>query len=101
MRQGLRRWLHRRFRLRWLRWVWMCRMRPGLVGSLRRRVCCRSRLLHVLGGVPLLLMLYRARHILTRSLGIGIALGTLAVFCYGAIKLSRSREAFEGRNVKA
>jgi hypothetical protein len=59
MRQGLRRWLQRWFRLRWLRWVWMCRMRPGLVGSLRRRVCCRSRLLHILGGMPLLLALPR------------------------------------------
>jgi hypothetical protein len=37
--------------------VWMRRMRAGLVGSLRRRVCCRCGLLHILGTLPLLLAL--------------------------------------------
>jgi hypothetical protein len=39
----------------------MRRMRPGLVGSLRRRMCRRCRLLHILGRLPLLLAL-RRRH---------------------------------------
>ena len=59
------RWL-RRWLLSWLRWrlqnrlrlwrlrrLWLRRMRPGLVGSLRHRV--RWRLLHILGRLPLLL----------------------------------------------
>jgi hypothetical protein len=37
--------------------VWMRRMRAGLVGSLRHRVCCRCGLLHILGRLPLLLAL--------------------------------------------
>ena len=48
-----------RLRLWRLRRLWLCRMRPGLVGGLwhsvcRCRVCCRW-LLHFLGRLPLLL----------------------------------------------
>src|SRR3984885_15514252 len=60
-RRRLWRRLQDRLRLWRLRRVWMLRMRPGLVGTLRRgvrcrdRVCCRCRLLHNLGRLPLLL----------------------------------------------
>ena len=42
-------------RLWGLRRLCMRRMRRGLVGSLWRRVCCRCRLLHILGRLQLLL----------------------------------------------
>jgi hypothetical protein len=38
-----------------LRRLRMRRMRPGLVGNLRRGVCCGFRLLPILGRMPLLL----------------------------------------------
>ena len=46
-----------RLRLWRLRWLWLRRVRPGLVGCLRYRVCRRYRcsLLHILGRLPLLL----------------------------------------------
>jgi hypothetical protein len=65
LRSWLWRRLQNRFRLWRLRRLWMRRMRPGLVGRLRRRVCCRCgvcrrrRLLHILGRLPLLLALTR------------------------------------------
>ena len=46
-----------RLRLWRLRRLWLRRVRPGLVGCLRHRVCrrCRCSLLHILGRLPLLL----------------------------------------------
>jgi hypothetical protein len=41
------------------RGLWMRRMRPGLVGTLQRRVCCRCRLLSILERLPPLLALTR------------------------------------------
>jgi hypothetical protein len=61
LRRWLRPWLRRRLQSRlrlWrLRRLWLRRVRPGLVGCLRYRVCRRYRcsLLHILGRLPLLL----------------------------------------------
>jgi hypothetical protein len=61
LRRWLRSWLRRRLQSRlrlWrLRRLWLRRLRPGLVGCLRYRVCRRYRcsLLHILGRLPLLL----------------------------------------------
>ena len=61
LRRWLRSWLRRRLQSRlrlWrLRRLWLRRVRPGLVGCLRYRVCRRYRcsLLHILGRLPLLL----------------------------------------------
>ncbi len=59
--QRFRRRLWRRLRRRLPLRLWglprlrMQRMRRGLVGSLWRGVCCRRRLLHILGRLQLLL----------------------------------------------
>ena len=80
--------LQNRLRLWRLRRVWMRRMRPGLVGSLRRRVRCRCRLLHILGRLPLLLA--RNEQIVPRQLAglrpeTSISNGELPIF--GSVSL--------------
>ena len=74
-RRRLWRRLQNRLRLWRLRWLWMRRMRPGLVGSLRHWVRRRCRMLYILGRLSLLLAMAhreRAIRLLADHLGFSI-----------------------------